>query len=129
MHSSLGNVQAWALDPSFINMRLTRPAPEDGNAEDGKFRWDLVAPMEANFGVVMIAAFACMQSPTLDQDWEHMFTGDHAKAAFPSGAPAAYKQLHKSLTKLENDIVTRNETREFTCDDFLPSHCTLSIAG
>ena len=123
MHSSIGNVKAWALDPSFINMRLKRPPADDAdNVQD--FRWDLVAPMESAIGVALISTFATMDSPNLSQDWSHIL-----KEGFGGVVPGAYNTFRKELDHLEKQITSRNDERQFPADDFLPSKCELSIAS
>jgi hypothetical protein len=124
LHSSVGNVQAWALDPSMINMRLKKP-PADGE-DDSEFRWDLVAPKESVFGIALISAFAMAESPTLSQDWSHVFKD---KDIFKNGVPQPYKTLREELDQLEETIRARNKNRKYPCADFRPSHCELSITS
>lgn len=125
LHSSIGNVQAWALDPSMINMRLKKP-PADGE-DDSEFRWDLVAPKESIYGIALISGFAMAESPTLSQDWKHVFEND--PNIFKNGVPQAYKTLRQDLDQLEQTIKARNKERKYPCADFRPSHCELSITS
>ena len=135
LHSSIGNVQGWALDPSFMDMRLKRPPAKDGEGGWKNYRWDLVSPKESVYGIALISAFASAESPTLAQNWEHLF---ELSAAFNNKIPRSYEQLREDLANLEIEITERNIKRAgddedlngvFPCVDFLPSMCELSIAG
>lgn len=125
VHSSVGNVQSWSLDPTFINMRLKRP-PAKFDVNDKSFRWDLVAPQEAAIGVALVSAFATMPAPFINQDWKHIFEN---RTAYPEGICHAYSKLRKSLDKLEERVQKLNREREFVCTDFIPSECEISITG
>ena len=134
LHSSIGNVQGWALDPSFMDMRLKRPPAEDSEGEWKNYRWDLASPKESVFGIALISAFATAEAPTLAQSWEHLFECE----AFNKQTPEPYHHFREDLANLEEEITERNKRRAcdddklngvFPCVDFLPSHCELSIAG
>lgn len=109
----------------MINMRLKKP-PAEGE-DDSEFRWDLVAPKESIYGIALISGFAMAESPTLSQDWKHVFEND--PNIFKNGVPQAYKTLRQDLDQLEQTIKARNKERKYPCADFRPSHCELSITS
>jgi hypothetical protein len=107
-HSSIGQVCAYSLDPTLVNLRLQPKGIED-----------LVAPEESAIGVALITAITTVECPRLNEDW---------KQVFDAPDNAAYSKLRTDLDKLAVTIVGRNENREPNLD-FHPEQAALSISS
>jgi hypothetical protein len=107
-HSSIGQVAAYALDPSMVNLRLQPKGIED-----------LVAPEESAIGVALITAITTVECPRLNQDW---------KQVFDDPDNGAYSKLRTDLDKLGLTIHERNKDREPNLD-FHPVQAALSISS